>query len=60
MKNLVMRDTHCKGAALAKITQILDAGQILEVKSTKEEPSLKNEYNKHGDICYSIRGYDPV
>lgn len=55
-----MRDTHCKEAALDKIKQILNAGQILEVESTKEEPSLKNEYNKHGGICYSIKGYDPV
>ncbi|MCA1231429.1 hypothetical protein M3616_11200 [Bacillus velezensis] len=59
MKNLVMRDTHCKEAALNKIKQILDAGQILEVKSTKEEPSLKNQYNKYSDICYSVIGYDP-
>jgi len=54
-----MRDTHCKEAALNKIKQILDAGQILEVKSTKEEPSLKNQYNKYSDICYSVIGYDP-
>ncbi|WP_440671137.1 hypothetical protein [Bacillus subtilis] len=58
-KNFVARTTHSKAAALAKIEQIINSGQLLEVKSEKQEPSLKNLYNKDGDICYEIEGYAP-
>ncbi|PAC96973.1 hypothetical protein [Bacillus licheniformis] len=58
-KNFVARTTHSKTAALAKVEQIINSGQLLEVKSEKQEPSLKNLYNKDGDICYEIEGYAP-
>ncbi|WHF43766.1 hypothetical protein QKW34_14105 [Bacillus licheniformis] len=44
---------------MAKVEQIINSGQLLEVKSEKQEPSLKNLYNKDGDICYEIEGYAP-
>lgn len=52
--------THSKERALEVIKGVIDAGNLVFVESRREEPSLKNEYNKNGDICYDIKGYEPA
>lgn len=50
--------TSSKERAIQKISQIINEGNLVSVSSEKQEPSLKNHYNKYGDINFDIKGYE--